>query len=133
MHLLKIINYMHRKNIRINMKVTLALIDVFVHTLVAITQLALRTIYCGKQIHNQQTAKQSSQYKYACMTESAISTKAFYMHFIPFKIEFKHDLNHIENFLYKIVSRILHRDTNGCTISSAFICNWSQLKMIFRE
>ena len=44
------------------------------------------------------------------MTESAISTKAFYMYFIPFKIEFKHDLNHFENIMYKIVSKKIYTE-----------------------
>ena len=95
----------------------LALVVVRIHAPGTTARIALRTIYRRKQIHNQQTVKQTSQCKYACMTESAISTKAFYMHFIPLKIEFKHDLNHIENFLYTIVSNFLYRDTNGCTIS----------------
>ena len=50
MHLLKIINYMRRENIGINMKVTLALIAVLVLALTAIARLALRTIYRGNII-----------------------------------------------------------------------------------
>jgi hypothetical protein len=61
--------------------VTLALIVVPTKTLLAITGFAVRAIYRGKAITNQYIAVQNITMKYACMTKTKISIKAFMNHF----------------------------------------------------